>query len=101
MVFHGLVGYWNRLVNAGDKRSNQLLFISDPTVVICAAIGYLVMVTAGPRFMEKRDPFQLRKVLIGYNFCSVLFSMWMMWEVIILMNFFACLSTFDFLNSCC
>lgn len=71
-------------MNSGDVRSNDLPFIRDPSVMICAAIAYLVMVIVGPRFMEKRTPLEIRKVLIGYNFCSVLFSMWMMWE------FFAC-----------
>lgn len=82
MVFQGIVDYWNQLVNSGDVRSNELPFVRDPTVVILAAISYLVMVTAGPRFMEKREPLNIRKILIGYNFVSVLFSMWMMWEFI-------------------
>jgi len=87
-MFQKMSDYWHNLVNSGDSRSNELLFIRDPTVVVCAAIAYLVMVTVGPSLMKKRDPLQLRKILIGYNFCSVLFSVWMMWE------FFAC----SFLN---
>jgi elongation of very long chain fatty acids protein 4 len=82
MVFQGLVDQWDRLVTSGDVRSNKLPFIRDPTVVICAAIAYLVMVIVGPRIMEKRKPLEIRKVLILYNFCSVLFSVWMMWEFI-------------------
>jgi len=82
------MNYWQNLVTSGDSRSNNLLFVQDPTVVICAATGYLIMVISGPSFMEKRNPLQLRKVLIGYNFFSVLFSVWMMWE------FFVC----SFLN---
>ena len=81
MVSQGLVDYWTRLVTSGDVRSNKLPFVRDPTVVICAAFAYLVMVIVGPRIMEKRKPLEIRKVLIFYNFCSVLFSMWMMWEV--------------------
>jgi len=88
MVFEGVVSYWNQLVTSGDSRSNQLPLIRDPTVVICAAVAYLVMVIGGPRFMKERNPLQLRQVLIVYNFASVIFSMWMMWE------FFAC----SFLN---
>jgi len=78
-----LSDHWQTLVNSGDIRSNELMFVKEPTVVICAAIGYLVMVTVGPRLMEKRNPLQLRNVLIGYNFCSVLFSVWMMYEFLV------------------
>jgi len=88
MIFQGVVDQWESLKASGDVRSNALPFVRDPTVVICAAVAYLVMVTVGPRVMEKRAPLEIRKVLILYNFGSVLFSMWMMWE------FFAC----SFLN---
>lgn len=81
MVFQGLVEYWKWLANdAGDIRSNQLAFIKNPTAVVCAVIAYLVMVIVGPRLMEKRNPLEIRKVLIVYNFFSVVFSMWMVWE---------------------
>jgi len=71
---------WNNFINSGDKRANQLPLIRDPTIAICATIGYLVMVKVGPRLMEKREAWELRKLLIGYNFCCVLLSIWMMWE---------------------
>lgn len=83
-----MVNQWNRLVAAGDIRSNELPIVQSPTVMICASIAYLVMVTYGPRYMAKRNPLEIRKVLICYNFFSVVFSLWMMWE------FFAC----SFLN---
>lgn len=35
---------------------------------------------AGPRLMENRKPFELRKVLIVYNFLQVLFSTWLFYE---------------------
>lgn len=34
----------------------------------------------GPRLMENRKPFELRKVLIVYNFLQVLFSSWLFYE---------------------
>lgn len=34
----------------------------------------------GPRLMENRKPFELRKVLIVYNFLQVIFSCWLFWE---------------------
>lgn len=35
----------------------------------------------GPRFMENRKPFELKNVLIVYNFLQVLFSAWLFYEV--------------------
>ncbi|XP_066919791.1 very long chain fatty acid elongase AAEL008004-like isoform X1 [Clytia hemisphaerica] len=84
MVFEGLVGYYDYILQTGDVRTATMPFIQSPKYVVCAVILYLLMVIFGPRIMEKRQPFQLRNVLIGYNCFSVVFSVWMMWE------FFAC-----------
>ena len=77
----GLVETYDWIVSAGDSRSNDLPLVKNPIYVVCAAIAYLVMVTAGPRFMEKRNPLLLRNVLLVYNFISVVLSIWMMYEV--------------------
>jgi len=75
---------WNNLINSGDVRGNRLPFIADPTFVICASTLYLIIIKVGPRLMEKRDALEFRNILIGYNFLSVIFSMWMTRE------FFVC-----------
>jgi len=36
----------------------------------------------GPKLMENRKPFELRKVLIVYNAAQVIFSAWLFYEVI-------------------
>ena len=82
MEYQIVLDYWKRLVNAGDIRSEHLPFTREPKTVIYAVVVYLVMVIAGPRFMEKRKPLQLRKVLIGYNVYSVVFSIWLMMEFV-------------------
>ena len=69
-----------------------ILFISDPktadwplvatpwpTVAFLAA--YLSIVKVGPKIMEKRRAYNLREVLIVYNFAIVLLSAYMMYEV--------------------
>jgi len=84
MVVESLVNYWNILASSGDVRVNDYPFVQKPTAVICASLSYLFIVTFGPRYMAKRNPLDIRKVLIFYNFISVLFSVWMVWE------FFAC-----------
>lgn len=80
MVFQGLVEKYNKFAASGDARSRDLPLVADPIYVICAAIAYLVMVTVGPRLMEKRQPLQLRNVLLVYNFMSVALSIYMMYE---------------------
>lgn len=79
---------WSDFIKSGDVRSNKLPFIADPTYVIIASTLYLVIIKVGTRLMANQKPFDLRRFIIGYNFFSVIFSLWMMWE------FFAC----SFLN---
>jgi len=50
-----------------------------PTVALC--IGYFAMCWVGPSLMEKRKPFELRPILIVYNFALVLLSVYMFLEV--------------------
>ena len=80
MVFEILTNHWHQLIHSGDPRTQHLPFVRDPTVAICASISYLIIVTLGPKVMERREPLTIRKILIGYNFFSVVFSVWMMWE---------------------
>lgn len=35
----------------------------------------------GPKFMESRKPYELKKLLVAYNFAQVLFSAWLFYEV--------------------
>ncbi|KAG5675220.1 hypothetical protein PVAND_005144 [Polypedilum vanderplanki] len=51
-----------------------------PTLFICLAYVYIVKVL-GPRFMQDRKPFNLRKVIIFYNFLQVMLSFYLFWEV--------------------
>lgn len=51
-----------------------------PTVALCAAYFYLVTVW-GPRFMEKREAFQLRAPMFAYNLFQVAFNGWMFCEL--------------------
>jgi len=88
MVVQGLVNYYNNILISGDVITADLPMVKNPIYVLCAAVLYLIIVVVGPKFMEKRNALQLRGVLIGYNFLSVMLSIWMMYE------FFVC----SFLN---
>ncbi|XP_057290670.1 elongation of very long chain fatty acids protein AAEL008004-like isoform X2 [Hydractinia symbiolongicarpus] len=80
MVIQRIVDYYYYLYENGDARSAHLPLVKDPLYVFVPAVAYLVMVMYGPKFMEKRNPLQLRNVLIGYNCFSVVLSIYMMWE---------------------
>jgi len=50
-----------------------------PTVLLCAL--YLLCVAVGPRVMKNREPFDLRRLLIFYNFGLVALSGYIVHQV--------------------
>ncbi|KAL9897728.1 ELOVL fatty acid elongase 7 isoform 1-T2 [Glossina fuscipes fuscipes] len=74
--------YWRDLMeNKADPRTKDYPLMSSPfpTIAICLSYAYFVKVL-GPKLMENRKPFQLRTVLVVYNFAQVLFSAWLFYE---------------------
>ncbi|XP_031633497.1 elongation of very long chain fatty acids protein AAEL008004-like isoform X2 [Contarinia nasturtii] len=67
--------------NAGDPRTRDWPMMSSPfpTLGICLLYAYFVKVV-GPKLMENRKPFNLRYILILYNFVQVIFSAWLFYE---------------------
>lgn len=51
-----------------------------PTLGICLFYAYFSRVL-GPRLMENRKPFSLKRLLIVYNLLQTLFSGWIFYEV--------------------
>ncbi|XP_034946031.1 elongation of very long chain fatty acids protein AAEL008004-like [Chelonus insularis] len=66
-----------------DPRVNNWFLMSSPfpTLFICLSYAYFVKVL-GPKIMENRKPFTLRKVLLVYNFFQVLLSTWLFHEAL-------------------
>ncbi|KAJ8954315.1 hypothetical protein NQ318_005902 [Aromia moschata] len=61
-----------------DPTVDSWLLMKSPIPVVILLVFYLYFVLKlGPRFMEKREPFNLKHVLIGYNAYQVLFSLWL------------------------
>lgn len=65
-----------------DPRVNGWAMMSSPlpTMAICLSYAYFSKVL-GPRLMENRKPFDLRRILIFYNLVQTLFSTWIFYEV--------------------
>ncbi|CAD1475277.1 unnamed protein product, partial [Heterotrigona itama] len=68
--------------NKSDPRVNNWAMMSGPfpTIFICLFYAYFVKVL-GPKLMENRKPFELKKVLLYYNLFQVAFSTWLFYEV--------------------
>lgn len=80
-IWYHKLNQWQRLF-ASDSRTENWLLMSSPlpqTIIIAA---YIYFVTSlGPRLMENRKAFDLKGVLIVYNFSVVALSLYMCYEV--------------------
>lgn len=67
----------------GDPRVQDwpLMKSPFPTWIICISFAYLMKVQ-GPKLMKDRKPFELRRWIIVYNFLQVVFSSWLVFELL-------------------
>lgn len=64
-----------------DPRTQNWFLISSPGPLLMIVFSYLYFsVWLGPRIMKNRKPFDLRSILIIYNFIQVLLSIYMVFE---------------------
>ncbi|XP_044017735.1 elongation of very long chain fatty acids protein AAEL008004-like isoform X2 [Aphidius gifuensis] len=82
IVMQYLDNFHEILDTYADPRTTKWFLMSSPlyTAGICLSYVYLVKVL-GPKLMENRKPFQLKKVLIAYNLFQVIFSTWIFYEI--------------------
>lgn len=72
--------YTDVMENHSDPRVKDWFLMSGPGPTIAIVLVYVFIVkVAGPKFMENRKPYELRKTLIIYNTFQVLFSTWLFW----------------------
>ncbi len=72
-----------------DPRVKDWFLMSGPLPTMMICLSYVLIVKIiGPKFMENRKPFVLRKTLIIYNFFQVLFSTWLFYEVSLFCSFY-------------
>ncbi|CAL7952342.1 unnamed protein product [Xylocopa violacea] len=70
-VFHDL----------SDPRTRDWFLLPSPVPGASLLIGYLYFVLSwGPKHMEHRKPYQLKNILVVYNFLQVLLSFWLFYE---------------------
>ncbi|CAH2260862.1 jg21190 [Pararge aegeria aegeria] len=76
-------GYHDLMDNQSDPRIKDWFLMSSPfpTLAICLTYVFTVKIL-GPKLMEDRKPFELKRVLIWYNLFQVIFSCWLFNESI-------------------
>ncbi|KAF7652873.1 hypothetical protein LDENG_00091280 [Lucifuga dentata] len=82
-VWQSVLSLYQRIVENGDKRTDPWLLIYSPIPVSVIFLVYLGVVWAGPRLMKERKPFNLKAVLIVYNFAMVGLSGYMFHEFLV------------------
>ncbi|XP_013373905.1 PREDICTED: elongation of very long chain fatty acids protein 7 isoform X2 [Chinchilla lanigera] len=77
------VRFYDNWIKDADPRVEDLFLMSSPLPQTIILGLYVYFVTSlGPKLMENRKPFELKKVMITYNFSVVLFSVYMCYEFV-------------------
>ncbi|XP_039614652.1 elongation of very long chain fatty acids protein 7a isoform X1 [Polypterus senegalus] len=75
------VRQYDEWLKDADPRTENWLLMSSPLPQTLIIGTYIYFVTSlGPKLMENRKPFDLRRVMIFYNFSIVIFSVYMSYE---------------------
>lgn len=64
-----------------DKRVEKWPMMSSPAPTLAISCLYLLFLWVGPKYMQNREPFELRKTLIVYNFSMVILNFYIAKEV--------------------
>lgn len=74
-MFHDVDDRWL------DPRTVNLFMMDSPVPSALICLGYLVVVYLGPKFMANRPAYNIRELLLAYNFAMVLLSGYLFYEV--------------------
>lgn len=77
-----IVEFYQWAMEKGDPKTADWPLVATPWPTIALIGMYLFVVKVGPKIMETRKAYNLREVLIVYNFALLLLSAWMMYEFI-------------------
>lgn len=75
--------FYSWSLTIADKRVERWLMMSSPLPTLGFSVLYLLFLWAGPRYMQHRDAFKLRKTLIIYNFSMVLLNFYICKELLL------------------
>ncbi|ELW66255.1 Elongation of very long chain fatty acids protein 7 [Tupaia chinensis] len=81
------VRLYDNWIKDADPRVEDWLLMSSPLPQTIILGIYVYFVTSlGPKLMENRKPFELKKAMITYNFFIVLFSVYLCYEASFVMS---------------
>jgi hypothetical protein len=76
-----IIEKYAEVVSRRDLRVENWFLMSSPWPTLSICLLYVLIVKIiGPKFMEKREPFDLRNILVIYNGLQVVFSAWLFYE---------------------
>lgn len=64
-----------------DPRVRGWLLLDNYIPTFAFTVMYLLIVWMGPRYMKNRQPYSCRALLVPYNLCLTLLSLYMFYEV--------------------
>ena len=68
-------------LSAIDPRTQDSFLLQTPEPMLFVVLAYLAFVVIAPRVMENREPFDLKKFILVYNFMLVALSGYMCFQV--------------------
>lgn len=76
-----MVKSYNETMELADPRALDYPLMNSVVPNFVSTLIYLwVVIYAGPRYMKKRQPLELRPVIVLYNLCMVLFATFLFYE---------------------
>ncbi|EFN85774.1 Elongation of very long chain fatty acids protein AAEL008004 [Harpegnathos saltator] len=73
--------YKDLMGNRHDPRTKEWFLLSGPGPILTIVVTYIYFcVSAGPRYMKDKKPYNLRNTMIVYNFIQVLLSLYLVYE---------------------
>ncbi|XP_028407151.1 elongation of very long chain fatty acids protein 4-like [Dendronephthya gigantea] len=75
-----IVDHYHTAMELGDPRTANWPFMSTPWSTLLLVFLYVMIVSLGPRVMKSREAFDLKAILVIYNFGLVILSTYMLYE---------------------
>lgn len=94
-VDYAFDGYWRQ---EGDERTKHYPLMSAGPLPLLAIIGAYVLGVQwiGPRLMQHRRPFELKRVMIAYNVYNIVLNGWFFFESLRCLDYGRLLFVFDY-----
>ena len=78
-----MLEYYDYLMSIGDKRVETWALMSSPAPTLLITALYLMICLCGPRIMAPHKPFNLRPLIVIYNFICAALNLYIFLEIFI------------------